>query len=344
MNKDKVNLKDLTLNGLEDFCLSLGEKKFRGKQIFQWIYKGISDIDEINNIPLDFRSNLKKSSYISREIVEKKYESQIDGTTKYLLKLQDGNIIESVLMKYSFGISACLSTQVGCSMGCRFCASTMGGLVKDLSPGEMVGEILTMQRDSHERISNIVLMGSGEPLDNYDNVLKFLNIINNEEGLNIGMRHITLSTCGLIPEIIRLAEHKLQITLAVSLHAPNDDIRKRIMPVAFKYPVKDIIDACKYYADITNRRITFEYSLIDGVNDSNENARELSNLLKGLLCHVNLIPVNEIKEREYKKSTNQRVTEFRRTLEQRGIEVTVRRELGSDINAACGQLRKSFID
>jgi len=344
MNKDKVNLKDLTLEELEDFCLSLGEKKFRGKQIFQWLHKGIQSIDDMNNIPLCFRNNLKEHSYISNEKIEKKYMSQIDDTVKYLLKLEDGNIIESVLMKYSFGTTACLSTQVGCSMGCKFCASTIGGLVRNLSPGEMLGEILTMQRDSGERISNIVLMGSGEPLNNYDNVIKFINIVNSEEGLNIGGRHITLSTCGLVPEIKRLAEHKLQMTLAISLHAPNDDLRKKIMPIAFKYSIKEIIDACREYVSITKRRITFEYALIDDVNDSIENARELSKLLRGLLCHVNLIPINEIKERQYRKSNVKRINEFKKVLEEKGIEVTVRRELGADINAACGQLRKNYID
>jgi len=342
MKDIKVNLKDMTLEELEDFCLGMDEKKYRGEQIFRWVYTGINEIDDMVNLPDSFKRKLKEKAYISKMQVEKKYESGIDETVKYLLKLEDGNIIESVFMKYIFGISACLSTQIGCRMGCSFCASTIGGMVRNLTPGEMADEILAMQEDSKKKISNIVLMGSGEPLDNFHNVISFLKIINSDKGLNIGMRHITLSTCGLVPEIIKLADLNLQITLAISLHAPNDEIRKRIMPIANKYTIREILEACKYYINITNRRITFEYSIIKGINDSEENARELSKLLKVLLCHVNLIPINEISEREYKKTEAYRVNEFKKILDDYGIETTIRRELGADINAACGQLRKNY--
>lgn len=343
MKDNLLNLKDMTVEDMENLCLGLGEKKYRGKQIFKWLYRGIEDIDDMTDIPEAFRRKLKHECYIGKIDIEKRFESNVDNTAKYLLKLDDGNIIESVLMEYSFGLSACISTQVGCGMGCSFCASTIGGLIRNLTPGEMADEIMAMQKDRGKRISHIVLMGSGEPLNNYDNVVKFLNIISSEDGLNIGMRHLTLSTCGIVPEIKRLAELKLQITLAVSLHAPNDEIRRKIMPIARKYSIKDIMDACRYYIERTNRRITFEYSLIKSVNDSKGDAEELSMLLKGLLCHVNLIPVNEIKEREYKKADTRRVQEFKGILENKGIQVTVRREMGADINAACGQLRKNYI-
>lgn len=344
MLSGKINLKDMTIPEIGDLCISMGEKRYRGEQIFRWLYKGVESISDMANISEPFRIALDQKAYIGKALIEKKYQSDIDGTAKYLLKLEDGSIIESVLMEYSYGYSACLSTQVGCSMGCSFCASTIGGKVRDLTPGEMVDEILSMQQDSGKRISNIVLMGSGEPLDNFDNVVKFMKIVNTESGLNIGMRHITLSTCGLVPGIRKLAELNLQITLAISLHAPNDEIRKSLMPIARKYSINEIMDACRQYISITNRRITFEYSLIKGVNDSMDCARELANLLKGMLCHVNLIPVNEIKEREYKKTDPKRVDEFKKILESKGIEATVRRELGADINAACGQLRKSYIN
>lgn len=338
-----VNLKSMTEEEMENFCLQLGEKKYRGKQIFKWLYRGAADIDDMTDIPEAFRRKLKDVCYIGRVDIEKVFQSNIDNTAKYLLKLDDGNIIESVLMEYSFGLSACISTQVGCGMGCSFCASTIGGLLRNLSSGEMADEIVTMQNDRGKRISNIVLMGSGEPLNNYENVVKFLNIISCEDGLNIGMRHLTLSTCGIVPEIRRLADLELQITLAVSLHAPNDEIRRKIMPIAWSYSIRDIMDACRYYIEKTNRRITFEYSLIKGVNDARENAEELSSLLKGMLCHVNLIPVNEISEREYKKADSKRVLEFKDILDSRGIQVTIRREMGADINAACGQLRKNYM-
>lgn len=343
MRDDMINLLDMTEEEISELCVGLGEKKYRGAQIFKWLYRGAENISDMTNLPVSFRDMLSSKAYIGKITVEKKYESNLDGTKKYLLRLEDGNIIESVLMDYSFGYSACLSTQVGCRMGCSFCASTIGGIVRSLTPGEMAGEIMAMEKDSGVSISNIVLMGSGEPLDNFHNVVKFLHIINSDMGLNIGMRHITLSTCGLVPEIKRLAALNLQITLAISLHAPNDRIRKSIMPIANKYSINEIMEACREYIEITHRRVTFEYSLIRDINDSIDCAEELSALLKGMLCHVNLIPVNEVKEAKYIKSRQETISQFKNVLEKRGIEVTVRRELGADINAACGQLRKNYI-
>lgn len=344
MEFSRCNLKDLTLPRMEELCLEIGEKRYRAEQVMKWVYSGVKDIGDMKNLPESFRIKLKERAYIGHLNVEKKYESNLDGTIKYLLKLSDGNIIESVLMRYKFGVSACLSTQVGCRMGCSFCASTIGGMVRNLTAGELTDEILTMQSDANERISSIVLMGSGEPLDNFENVVDFLKIINYPGGLNIGMRHITLSTCGLVPEIKRLADMNLQITLAISLHAPNDELRKKLMPIARKYSIREVLDACRYYIGITNRRITFEYSLIEGQNDSEDNARELAALLKGMLCHVNLIPVNEVDEREYRRAGIRKIKRFKDILESSGIEVTTRRELGADINAACGQLRKNYIN
>jgi 23S rRNA (adenine2503-C2)-methyltransferase len=335
-----IDYRDLTLEELSEFVKEKGEKEFRAKQIFKWIHRGIENVEDITEISTGFREELKKYGYICNMEIEAKYKSEVDGTIKYLMRLEDDNIIECVLMKYSYGHSICISTQAGCNMGCSFCASTIGGKNRDLTAGEMLGQILKVQSDSGEKISNIVLMGTGEPLDNFENVIKFLGIVNHPQGINIGMRHITISTCGLVQEIKRLADMELQITLAVSLHAPNDEIRKKMMPVANKYPLSELLDACRYYIQKTNRRITFEYALINGVNDRDSDAEELSYLLKRILCHVNLIPVNEIKEREYKKSNAHNIERFKKILLEKGIETTVRRELGSDINAACGQLRR----
>ena len=271
------------------------------------------------------------------------YESNIDGTKKLLLAFRDGNLIESVIMKYKHGNSICISTQVGCRMGCKFCASTIEGRVRNLTAGEILSQIMVAQHLIQERISNVVLMGSGEPLDNYDNVMKFLEIVNAEYGLNIGQRHITLSTCGIVPKIYELADKELSITLAISLHAFSDEKRREIMPIANKYSIKEILEACRYYINKTTRRITFEYSLVKDVNDSIEDAKSLGKLLKGLLCHVNLIPVNEVKENSFKRSSQKTIENFEETLKNHGIEVTVRREMGSDINAACGQLRRSYM-
>lgn len=339
-----LDLRDLSINELEELMIKNEEKKFRAKQIFKWVQNGIENIDEMTDLPINFREKLKNIGYICNMEVEEKYISKIDGTVKYLMHLKDGNLIECVVMKYEYGNSICISTQAGCSMGCSFCASTIGGKNRDLSSGEMVGQILKAQKDSEIKISNIVLMGTGEPLDNYNNVIKFLNIINNKNGLNIGMRHITISTCGLVPQIKKLADLNLQLTLAISLHAPNDDIRNLTMPVSKKYSMAELLDVCKYYVNKTGRRVTFEYALIEDLNDKEVHAIELSKKLKGMLCHVNLIPVNKISGRDYEKSSAERIKEFKKILMNYGIETTIRRELGSDINAACGQLRRKYIE
>lgn len=337
-----MDYRDLTYDELEDYLIKIGEKKFRAKQIFKWLHRGVESFDEMTDLSISLREKLKENGYLGNMEVETKQESINDGTVKYLMHLKDGNMIECVLMRYSYGNSICISTQAGCSMGCSFCASTIGGKNRDLTGGEMIGQILKVQRDKDVQISNIVLMGTGEPLDNLKNVLKFFNIVNHPEGINIGMRHITLSTCGLVPEILKLADMNLQITLAISLHAPNNEIRKRLMPIANKYSYDELMNACNYYIEKTNRRITFEYALIDGVNDSKEHAKELSIKLNGMLCHVNLIPINKVKERTYEKSHKTRIDEFKQILILNDIETTVRRELGSDIDAACGQLRRSY--
>lgn len=339
--EDKVNLLDFTIEELQALLSSRGVEKFRAKQIFQWANKGIQNIDDMTNLSKEFRQELKTFAQIRRLITQNKLVSQIDGTCKYLFRLQDGNVIESVLMGYKHGVTACISSQVGCKMGCRFCASTGIGFERNLTSGEMLDQILSMQQDADERVGNIVIMGIGEPLDNYDNVMKFLQIVNHQEGLNIGFRHISLSTCGLVPEILRLSDEGLPITLSISLHAPNDHVRGQIMPVNKKYSIDKIIEACKIYTRVTKRRITFEYALICGLNDSNENAAELAKKIKGMLCHVNLIPMNTIAGSNLKKSTRYQVEQFKKVLESCGIETTVRRELGTDISAACGQLRKS---
>ncbi|MCC5911973.1 MAG: 23S rRNA (adenine(2503)-C(2))-methyltransferase RlmN [Clostridiaceae bacterium] len=339
----KIDLLSLTLEDTQMLIEEMGEKKFRGKQIFQWVNKGVKDIDDMSNIGKSSREKLKEKFYITDIKIEEKLTSKIDGTVKYLFLLEDHNIIEGVVMEYNHGLTACISTQVGCAMGCSFCASTVGGLIRNLRAGEILDQIVVMQEDLGKRISNIVLMGSGEPLHNYQEVIDFLKIVNNEHGLNIGNRHITLSTCGLVPEIKKLADLQIPINLAISLHAPNDAIRREMMPIAQKYSISEMKDACLYYLEKNNRRITFEYALVDGVNDSKDNAYELSGLLKGLLCHVNLIPVNTIEERDYKQSKKEEIKKFQAILKSRGIETTIRREMGSDINAACGQLRNTYI-
>jgi len=321
-----------------------GEQAFRSKQVINWIYKGVTSFDEMKNISPKTKENLANNFYIGIPAIVKKLESEIDGTIKYLMKLKDDNIIECVLMKYKHGNSICISSQVGCRMGCKFCASTIGGRVRNLDAGEMLGQIIAVSKDIDERISNVVMMGSGEPLDNYDNALKFLIECGKEYGLNIGARHITLSTCGIVPQILELGDNGFQITLAISLHAPNDEIRKKSMPIANKYSIKEVIEACKTYISKTKRRVTFEYALIEGLNDEEEHAEELSNILKGMLCHVNLIPVNEVKESGYKKPDKKRIDRFKSILEKNKIETTVRREMGADINAACGQLRRTYMN
>lgn len=334
------NILDFNLLELKMWMKEQGESEFRAKQVMDFLYKEVWDFDAIKNIKVSTKEKLKKSFFIGIPKVVEVFSSKEDETKKLLIEFMDGNLIETVIMKYKYGYSICVSTQVGCRMGCKFCASTLNGMVRNLSAGEILAQILVAQKEIGERISNVVLMGSGEPLDNYDNVIKFLELVNAEYGLNIGQRHITLSTCGIVPKIFKLATLKLQITLAISLHAPEDNLRKAMMPIANKYSINEIIDACRNYIEITNKRITFEYALVKGVNDSIENAKKLSEILRGLLCHVNLIPINEIKENTYETTTVEAINNFAKVLLASGIETTVRREMGSDINAACGQLRR----
>ena len=321
-----------------------GESAFRGKQILSWIYKGVMDFKGMKNIPKSLINKLEENFTITMPEIVEVYKSELDGTEKFLLGFSDGNLIESVLMRYKHGNSICISTQVGCRMGCKFCASTIEGRVRNLTTGEILSEVIAVQNYIGERISNIVLMGSGEPLDNYDNVVKFLEIVSADYGLNIGQRHITLSTCGIVPKIYELADKELSITLAISLHAFSDEKRKEIMPIANKYTISELLEACRYYLNKTKRRITFEYALVKDVNDGMEDAKALGKLLSGMLCHVNLIPVNEIKENSFKRSSKKAIEDFSEILRNNGIEVTTRREMGSDINAACGQLRRSYIE
>ncbi len=339
---EKKNLKSYTYNELEALVRNeLGEPSFRAKQIFEWLYRGADSFDEMSNLSKSLRERLDAAYTAGNLKIEQKFVSRIDETRRYLLKLEDGNYIESVLMKYHHGYTICVSSQVGCAMGCRFCASTRNGKARNLSAGEIIGQVMTVQKDLGERISNIVMMGIGEPLDNYDEVLKFLEIVNHPSGLNIGHRHITLSTCGLVPKIKDLADRQLQITLSVSLHAADDETRSEIMPVNRRYSISQLMEACRYYIKNTNRRISFEYTLISGVNDNSAEAEKLLKLLHGMLCHVNLIPVNPVKETGFKQGSRAKIEEFQRILESGGISATIRREMGADISAACGQLRAS---
>lgn len=338
------NLLNYTLEELKVWMKENGESAFRGEQILSWVYKGINQFDNMKNIPKSLISKLNENFIIELPKIIEVYKSDIDGTEKFLLGFKDGNLIESVLMRYKHGNSICISTQIGCRMGCKFCASTLEGRIRNLTTGEILSQVLVVQNHIGERISNIVLMGSGEPLDNYENVVKFLEVVSAEYGLNIGQRHITLSTCGIVPKIYELADKEYSVTLAISLHAFSDEKRKEIMPIANKYSIEQILEACKYYINKTNRRITFEYALVKEVNDSKEDAKALGKLLKGMLCHVNLIPVNEIKENTYKRSSKKSIEDFSEILKSYGIEVTTRREMGSDINAACGQLRRSYME
>ena len=341
----KTDIKSLDYEELQQFMASLGEKPFRAKQLYQWMHEKLAaDMDEMTNLSRELREKLKETTaYTSLEAVER-LVSGIDGTEKYLLRLSDGNVIESVLMRYHHGNSVCISSQVGCRMGCRFCASTLDGLTRNLKPSEMLDQVYRIQQISGERVSNIVVMGTGEPLDNYDNLLKFIRLLTDEHGLHISQRNITVSTCGIVENIRRLADEKLQITLAISLHASNQEKRKELMPIAYKYDIHEVLDATRYYFEQTGRRITFEYSLVGGVNDTEEDARELSMLVSDINCHVNLIPVNPIKERSYVQSNRAAIEAFKNKLEKNRINVTIRREMGRDINGACGQLRKSYMD
>lgn len=340
---EKINLKSLTLTQMEEFIRQLGEPAYRAKQIFEWIYKGQTEFEKMTNLPKSLIAKLKDCAYVGKIDIYKKYESKIDETTKYVFVLEDGQMVESVKMKYSFGTTACISSQVGCPMGCAFCASTEDGMVRNLAWWEMADEVLAIEKDSNVKVSRVVIMGSGEPLLNYDELIQLLRILNSPLAFNISYRRLTVSTCGIVPEIIRLAKEGLPITLAVSLHAPNDDIRSSLMPINKRYPILQLLDACKYYIMKTKRRITFEYILISDINDTEQCAYELSNLLKDLLCHVNLIPLNPVKGKKFKTSDNSRIRKFEQILLNNGISATVRREMGSDINAACGQLRRSLL-
>ena len=324
---------------MEELIVSMGEPKFRAKQVFGWIYKGKTDFREMTNLPEVFRQKMKETAYIGAVEPLKIQKSKTDGTRKYLFRLEDGNLIESVFMKYKYGNSICVSSQAGCRMGCCFCASTRNGLDRNLTPGEILSQLMAAEADTGERIGHIVVMGTGEPFDNYDNLSRFIRIVNDPNGLNIGMRNITVSTCGLVPVIRRFGRDFPQVNLAISLHGTTDEIRGSMMPVNGKYPLEVLIPACRDYTETTGRRITFEYTMVNGVNDSDEDAHRLSKLLQGMLCHVNLIPLNRVAESGFDTVSRKRAEEFRHLLEREGVVATVRRELGADIDAACGQLR-----
>ena len=332
----------MTLPELTEDLVSSGLPKFRAKQVYDWLHKKyVAEFDEMTNLSKDLRETLAEQYVIYDAKVLQKRVSAIDGTVKYLYELNDGNTVETVLMKYKYGYSVCVSSQIGCDMGCTFCASTIGGCERDLRPSEILAQVYTAQRDMDIRVSHLVLMGMGEPLLNYDNVMRFLELLTCEDGVNLSMRHVSLSTCGIVPRLYDLMELRPQFTLSVSLHAPNDAIRRRIMPVAKRWDIETLLKACRDYIAATNRRISFEYAMMSGVNDSDECARELASRLKGMLCHVNLIPANEVRENDYVRSSDERLTAFASILERSGITTTVRRTLGPDIEASCGQLRRN---
>lgn len=340
-----IDIKSMNVEQINGLIMELEEKPFRAKQIFEWLHnKQVESFEDMTNLSKSLREKLLKKAVINGVKIIKKLESKEDGTIKYLSVLVDDNIIETVLMRYDYGNTICISSQVGCRMGCSFCASTVDGLVRNLTAGEMLDQIYAIQKDLGERISNVVVMGSGEPFDNFENLINFIEIVNSPIGLNIGQRHITVSTSGLAERICDFADINSQVTLAISLHAPNDDIRKSLMPIAKRYSIEELITACKYYINATNRRVTFEYSLIDNINDSEDNAKELGKRLRHMLCHVNLIPINEIKESNHKKSSQEKTNTFAQILESFGIETTIRKRVGSDIEAACGQLRRSHLN
>ena len=335
-----MNLKSMTLPEMTAAFKELGQPAFRGKQVYTWLHKGVRSYDEMTNLPKTLRDSLAQRYPLYAPVAVRKQESQRDGTIKYLWQLQDGNCVETVLMRYHYGNTVCISTEVGCPMGCAFCASTLGGLVRKLEPFEMLDQVLFTQLDSGLPVNHIVLMGIGEPLDNFDHVMRFLELVNSEEGMNISMRHISLSTCGLVPKIDELAKRKLQISLAISLHGPNDQVRDKIMPVNKAYPMDELLAACRRYYEATSRRIHFEYAMIDGVNDTPEAAREILKRMKGLPAHFNLIPLNHVEESPLKPSSKAAVANFQKILEDGGITATVCRTLGGDIDASCGQLRR----
>ena len=345
MTEGRKDIVSLDFSELQSLITELGEPKFRAKQAYEWIHKKlIKSYNEMTNVPLALRNKLKERLPFTEITEVARKDSASGDTSKFVFKLYDGYVIESVLMKYRYGNSVCISSQVGCRMGCTFCASTLLGLSRQLAPSEMLSQIYTIQRETGERVSNIVVMGTGEPLDNFDNLFKFLEMITDENGLNISQRNITVSACGIVPNIKKLADKNLAITLAISLHAPTDEDRRRIMPIANKYTIKEILEATDYYFEKTGRRISYEYSLIDGENDTPENAEKLAVLLRGKNCHVNLIPINPIKERAYRSSAPKGVLRFKKILENKGINATIREEMGQDIDAACGQLRKEYME
>lgn len=335
----KANLKNMTIQELETFFEIIGEKKFRAKQVFQWLYRGAYSFSDMTDLSKTLREKLEEEATIEQLQIAKVQISKKDGTRKYLFRLQDGNTIESVFMKYKFGNSICISSQAGCRMGCNFCASTIGGLQRNLTSAEMVDQIVAIEKDTEEKISNVVVMGTGEPFDNYENLCHFIRLINTKEGLNLGMRNITVSTCGLIPRIKEFARDFPQVNLAISLHAPNDKIRSSMMPINDRYSMSELLETCRGHIDKTGRRMTFEYALVKGINDSPKHAEELANRLRGMICHVNLIPLNRVEESRYKGIDREDAEKFKTMLEKRGVQATVRREMGTDINAACGQLR-----
>ena len=337
-----IDLKSMLPEELEAYVVSLGQPKFRAKQLFAWLTKGVAGFDEMRNLPQSLRERLTAEAEINVLSLLEKQVSQSDGTTKYLWELRDGNAVETVVMRYAYGLSVCISTQVGCRQGCAFCASTIGGLVRNLRASEILDEVIFSELDSGKKISNIVLMGIGEPLDNFDNVMRFLELVNHPKGMNIGMRHISLSTCGIIEKFDELAARDLQLTLSVSLHAPDDETRSRIMPANHGRGVEKLIDACRVYYEKTGRRISFEYAMIDGVNDSIEQAKKLAKHARAVAAHVNLIPLNHVEERQFQPSTPEHMKQFIAILEENGVNVTVRRRLGSDVDASCGQLRRKM--
>ena len=341
MSEQNIDLKSMTILEIEDYLAQIGEPKFRAKQIFVWLNKGVTSFSEMTNLSKSLRKTLQQQCTLTALRVERKQISQLDGTIKYLWRLEDDNCVETVLMRYKHGNTVCVSSEIGCAMGCAFCASTIGGLVRRLTPAEILSQVIFTQKDSGLPISNIVLMGIGEPLDNFEHVMRFLELVNHPDGMNIGMRHISLSTCGLVSQIDRLADLQLQLTLSVSLHAPDDETRSKIMPVNRATGVQTLMNSCHSYFRKTGRRISFEYAMIDGVNDSDQQADQLAALLKGMPSHVNLIPLNNVRESKLKPS--KRVAAFQKRLESHGVTATVRRKLGGDIDASCGQLRRKTL-
>ncbi|MBQ8649481.1 MAG: 23S rRNA (adenine(2503)-C(2))-methyltransferase RlmN [Clostridia bacterium] len=337
---EKIDIKSMLPEELSSFLAELGQPKFRAGQIFKWLHLGVKDFDEMTDIPIALRNILREKTYIAGVEIARRLVSKIDGTVKYLYRLCDGEYIESVLMKYEHGYTVCISTQVGCRMGCSFCASGLNGLKRNLTASEMLSQLTEAQRDNGIRVSNVVMMGMGEPLDNFDNSIRFLKLVSNEKGMNIGLRHISLSTSGVVSGIKRLKEYNFPITLSISLHAPFDDMRSSIMRVNKKWNIKELLDACKEYQKQTTRRISFEYALIESVNNSNECAERLSEILKGIMCHINLIPANPVKENSFKKPDRNKILHFQKLLISKGLNATVRRTLGADIEASCGQLRR----